>query len=49
MADKKAHLKIDGVDEAIELPIYSGTLGPDVIDVHELTEKGHFTYDQVGS
>lgn len=45
MADKKAHLKIDGVDEAIELPIYSGTLGPDVIDVHELTEKGHFTYD----
>ncbi|WP_227369821.1 citrate synthase [Halomonas sp. M20] len=45
MADKKAHLTIDGVDEAIEFPIYSGTLGPDVIDVRELTEMGHFTFD----
>nr|WP_298412822.1 citrate synthase [uncultured Halomonas sp.] len=45
MADKKAHLTIEGVDEAIEFPIYSGTLGPDVIDVRELTEKGHFTFD----
>ncbi len=31
MADKKAHLTIDGVDEAIEFPIYSGTLGPDAL------------------
>ena len=28
-----AELKIPGVDEPIELPIYSGNLGPDVIDV----------------
>jgi citrate synthase len=45
MSDKKAHLSIDGLDETIELPIYSGTVGPDVIDVGGLTSKGLFTYD----
>ena len=40
-----AELKIPGVDEPIELPIYSGNLGPDVIDVGKLTSQGHFTYD----
>ncbi len=45
MADKKARLTVDGMDEAIELPVYSGTLGPDVIDVRPLTGKGLFTYD----
>jgi citrate synthase len=40
-----ATLKIDGIDDAIELPIYSGTLGPDVVDVGKLTGKGMFTYD----
>jgi len=45
MADKKAILKIDGVDEALELPIYEGTIGPDVIDVRSLTPKGVFTFD----
>ena len=45
MSDKKATLSIDGMDEAIELPIYSGTLGPDVVDVGSLTGKGMFTYD----
>jgi len=45
MADKKAQLKIDGVDEAIELPVYTGTTGPDVIDVRNLTSQGFFTYD----
>lgn len=45
MSDKKATLSIDGNDEAIELPIYSGTLGPDVVDVGALTSKGMFTYD----
>lgn len=29
----------------IELPIISGTLGPDVIDIHELGKLGLFTYD----
>jgi len=45
MSDKKATLTIDGIDEPIELPVYSGTLGPDVIDVSALTSKGLFTYD----
>ncbi len=43
MADKKAHLKIDG--QEIELPVYSPTVGPDVIDVAQLTSLGYFTYD----
>jgi citrate synthase len=38
-------LTVDGLDEAIELPVYSGTEGPDVIDVRPLTGKGLFTYD----
>ena len=45
MTDKKATLSIDGLDETIELPTYSGSLGPDVIDVRGLTAKGYFTYD----
>jgi citrate synthase len=45
MSDRKAILSIEGIDEAIELPIYSGTLGPDVVDVGALTSKGMFTYD----
>ena len=45
MADKKATLKVDGVEETLELPVYEGTLGPDVVDVRSLTGKGLFTYD----
>lgn len=45
MSDRKATLSIDGIDETIELPIYSGTIGPDVVDVGALTSKGMFTYD----
>jgi citrate synthase len=44
MADKKAVLTIDGM-EPIQLPMYSGTTGPDVIDVTSLVTKGLFTYD----
>ena len=40
-----AELTIPGVDNPIELPIYSGKIGPDVIDVGKLTSQGHFTYD----
>lgn len=45
MTDKKANLSVDGLDDSIELPVYSGTLGPDVIDVRALTGNGYFTYD----
>ncbi len=44
MSDKKATLTLEGQD-AIDLPIYSGTIGPDVVDVGALTSKGMFTYD----
>jgi citrate synthase len=30
---------------SIELPIMSGTLGPDVIDIHNLSKLGVFTFD----
>ena len=45
MADRKAQLTIDGLDAPVELPIYSGTTGPDVIDVRGLIDHGYFTYD----
>ncbi len=44
-ATKTATLSIEGLDTPIELPIYSGTEGPDVIDVGKLTAQGYFTYD----
>ncbi|MCA1773000.1 MAG: citrate (Si)-synthase [Halomonas sp.] len=45
MADRKATLTVDGLDKTIELPMYSGSLGPDVIDVRALLAEGLFTYD----
>ncbi len=44
MADKKAQLIIEG-SAPVELPVLSGTIGPDVIDVRNLTESHVFTYD----
>lgn len=44
MTDKKAYLTIEGHDP-IELPIYSGTLGADVIDISSLGTHGYFTFD----
>ncbi|MEW6679164.1 MAG: citrate synthase [Pseudomonadota bacterium] len=43
MTQRKATLTIDG--KTIELPILSGTLGPDVIDTRALASQGYFTYD----
>ncbi|MFK7862870.1 MAG: citrate synthase [Pseudohongiellaceae bacterium] len=45
MSEKKAQLTIDGIDETIELPVYEGSTGPDVVDVRSLVGKGVFTYD----
>ena len=39
MADKSIS-KVDGVSESLELPVYEGTIGPDVIDVRSLTAQG---------
>ena len=48
MSDKKATLTIDrgtGDTSSIELPVRTGTIGPDVVDVASLTGNGLFTYD----
>src|SRR5690606_20321692 len=44
MADKKAQLIIEGA-APVELPVLSGTIGPDVVDVRSLTATGKFTFD----
>ncbi len=44
MSERKAYLRIGGGAE-IELPLLSGTLGPDVIDIRNLGKHGVFTYD----
>ena len=45
MSEKKAQLTLDGRDTPIDLPIYEGSAGPDVIDVRSLVSEGIFTYD----
>ncbi len=45
MTGKTARLTIQGAAADLELPVYSGSMGPDVIDVQGLTPKGYFTYD----
>lgn len=44
MSEKKAKLVVEGVGE-IELPIYSPTLGQDVVDINKLGSLGLYTYD----
>ena len=44
MADKKAQLIIEGT-APVELPVLTGTIGPDVVDVRNLIASGYFTYD----
>ena len=45
MADKKIFLKQDNLEQQ-ELPVLSGTMGPDVIDIRRLyAQTGLFTYD----
>lgn len=43
MTEKKAQLILG--DKTLDLPLYSGTVGPDVMDVAKLTSEGIFTYD----
>ena len=45
MSDRTAKLQVDGIDKAIELPIYEGSTGPAVVDVRGLVSEGVFTYD----
>jgi citrate synthase len=45
MTEKSAQLTVDSFADPIALPVYKGSIGPDVIDVRELTAKGVFTFD----
>jgi citrate synthase len=45
-SDVKATLSFSDGSDSMELPIYKGTLGPDVIDIRKLyAQTGKFTYD----
>ncbi|TFY96477.1 citrate synthase [Ramlibacter rhizophilus] len=46
LADNKATLSFANGSPSVELPVYSGTIGPDVIDIRKLyAQTGMFTYD----
>jgi citrate synthase len=45
-AKGKAEFKYDGGTKSLEMPVYGGTIGPDVVDIRALYGKtGMFTYD----
>jgi citrate synthase len=46
LADNKATLSFSNGSPSIEMPVYSGSIGPDVIDIRKLyAQSGMFTYD----
>ncbi|MBB72461.1 MAG: citrate (Si)-synthase [Legionellales bacterium] len=45
MTTKTVQLTLDPNQEAIELPVYSGTLGQDVIDIGPVAKANTFTFD----
>ena len=46
LADNKATLSFSNGSPNVELPVYQGTVGPDVIDIRKLyAQTGMFTYD----
>ena len=46
LADHKATLTFSNGKPSIEMPVYSGSIGPDVIDIRKLyAQTGMFTYD----
>ncbi len=45
MAERKAYLDLGNGQPPIELPVYSGSMGPDVVDIRSLGKHGVFTYD----
>ena len=45
-SNNKATLTFSDGSSALDLPIYKGTIGPEVIDIRQLYAKtGKFTYD----
>jgi citrate synthase len=46
LADNKATLSFSNGSPSVDLPVYSGNIGPDVIDIRKLyAQTGMFTYD----
>jgi citrate synthase len=46
LADNKATLSFSNGSPSVELPVYQGSVGPDVIDIRKLyAQTGMFTYD----
>ena len=46
LADNKATLSFSNGNPSIELPVYQGNVGPDVVDIRKLyAQTGMFTYD----
>ncbi|HSI54815.1 MAG TPA: citrate synthase [Ramlibacter sp.] len=46
LADKKATLSFSDGSPNVELPVYHGSVGPDVVDIRKLyAQTGMFTYD----
>ena len=46
LADNKATLSFSNGSPSVEMPMYHGTIGPDVIDIRKLYgQTGLFTYD----
>jgi citrate synthase len=46
LADNKATLSFTNGSPSVEMPVYHGTIGPDVIDIRKLyAQTGMFTYD----
>ncbi|HOB66381.1 citrate synthase [Ottowia sp.] len=46
LSDNKAKLSFSNGSPDVDLPVYQGTIGPDVIDIRKLyAQTGQFTYD----
>jgi citrate synthase len=46
LADNKATLSFSNGSPSVELPVYHGSIGPDVVDIRKLyAQTGMFTYD----
>src|SRR6187551_3371631 len=46
LADNKATLSFSNGSPSVDLPVYHGSVGPDVIDIRKLyAQTGMFTYD----
>jgi citrate synthase len=46
LADNKATLSFSNGSPSVEMPVYQGSIGPDVIDIRKLyAQTGMFTYD----